>query len=145
MTIGPDEIAQTFVEAQAQGQPGQMAESDLGAGPETQADEEGYDEEQRAEILEVESTGFTDGTIQTDLRPDTGGGDADDDEVEDDADRLDRVEDTDESFVAGSRALEGASSEDLLDEDPGAITEGEDDADFDVDDEDEPTPGQIGS
>lgn len=146
MTIAPGEIAETFAEAQAQGQPGQLAETDLGAGPETVADDEGYDEEQRAEILEVESTGANNGTIQTDLRPDMGGGDADDDEVEDDADRLDRVEDTDASFIEGSRALEGENSEQLLDQDPGAITEGDDQDEFDVDDEESSDrPGEIGA
>ncbi|MES2986920.1 MAG: DNA primase [Pseudomonadota bacterium] len=42
-------------------------------------DDEGYDESQRAEILEATSGGPTDGTIQTDLRPDLGN-DLDDDE-----------------------------------------------------------------
>ena len=45
-------------------------------------EEEGYDESQRAEILEVTRDGPTDGTILTDLAPDIG--DDDDDENEDD-------------------------------------------------------------
>lgn len=62
-----------------------------GAGPEDQYDPEGYDDAQRAEILEVESEGRTDGVVETDMRPDLGGGDADDDEIEDDADALNIV------------------------------------------------------
>ncbi len=42
-------------------------------------DEEGYDESQRAEILEATSRGPTDGAILTDLMPDLGD-DSDDDE-----------------------------------------------------------------
>ena len=42
-------------------------------------DEEGYDESQRAEILEVTRDGPSDGTILTDLVPDLG----DDDDAED--------------------------------------------------------------
>ncbi len=42
-------------------------------------DEEGYDESQRAEILEATSDGPTDGAILTDLLPDLGN-DAEDDE-----------------------------------------------------------------
>ena len=42
-------------------------------------DEEGYDESQRAEILEATRDGLTDGTLITDLQPDLG-----DDPEEDD-------------------------------------------------------------
>ena len=52
-----------------------------------------YDEKQRAQMLEVESEGPAEGLIQTDLLPDLGG-DADSDEIEDDADHLDAVVDT---------------------------------------------------
>jgi DNA-directed RNA polymerase subunit delta len=44
-------------------------------------DEEGYDESQRAEILEATSGGPTDGAILTDLEPDVA---SDDDDDEDD-------------------------------------------------------------
>jgi len=44
-------------------------------------DEEGYDESQRAEILEVTRDGPTDGTILTDLDPDLGN-EPEEDEVE---------------------------------------------------------------
>ena len=48
-------------------------------------DEEGYDESQRAEILEATRDGPSDGTILTDLDPDVAGMDNDDaDEPEDD-------------------------------------------------------------
>ena len=48
-------------------------------------DEEGYDESQRAEILEVTRDGPSDGTILTDLTPDLGDDDdADDLEMESD-------------------------------------------------------------
>ncbi len=48
-------------------------------------DEEGYDESQRAEILEATRDGPSDGTILTDLTPDVEGlGKDDADEVEDD-------------------------------------------------------------
>ncbi len=40
-------------------------------------DEEGYDESQRAEILETTRTGPTDGVTMTDLRPDLGEDDED--------------------------------------------------------------------
>lgn len=43
-------------------------------------DEDGYDESQRAEILEATSEGPTDGNILTDLVPDLGNDDADEDE-----------------------------------------------------------------
>lgn len=44
-------------------------------------DEEGYDESQRAEILEVTRDGPTDGTLITDLVPDLGD-DPDEDDIE---------------------------------------------------------------
>ncbi len=47
-------------------------------------DEEGYDESQRAEILEATGSGPVDGAIMTDLDPDLGS--RDDDEPEDDID-----------------------------------------------------------
>src|SRR3546814_9744442 len=53
-------------------------------------DPEGYDESQRAEILEAEGRGATNGVIQTGLFPDDGEGDAAADEVEVDADETNR-------------------------------------------------------
>jgi hypothetical protein len=67
--------------------------------PEELGDKEGYDEAQRAEIIEAEGRGPTDGIIQTDIPPDFGGPDPDEDEIEDDEDELDIIEDTDEPFL----------------------------------------------
>lgn len=72
---------------------------EAGAGPEDHYDPEGYDDTQRAEILEVEGQSPSDGVIEIDLTPDLGGGDADDDEIEDDADDL-TIEDSDDLFYA---------------------------------------------
>lgn len=66
-----------------------------GARAEDEPDIEGYDETQRAEIAEVEGGGQYDGTLLTDMDPDLGGADLEDDDVEDDADDLDNVLDTD--------------------------------------------------
>ncbi|RYD50362.1 MAG: DNA primase [Sphingomonadales bacterium] len=83
-------------------------------------DEEGYDESQRAEILEVTSGGPTDGAILTDLMPDLGR-DADDDE--DDLKMADDElgeEDDDVELTATSQAEDEVQEdfdEDDLDED----------------------------
>ena len=66
-----------------------------GAHAEDEPDTEGYDDTQRAEIAETEGGGPSDGTLITDLDPDLGGNDIDDDEIEDDADELDIIVDTD--------------------------------------------------
>ena len=66
-----------------------------GAIAEDEPDIEGYDEAQRAEIAEFEGGGPSDGTLLTDLNPDLGGKDIEDDEIEDDADEMDVVLDTD--------------------------------------------------
>ena len=83
-----------------------------GAGPEDLFTPEGYDESQRSEILEAEGVGPTDEVVQTDIVGDLGGGDADDDEIEDDEDELDSVEDTDSPFSTIER-LGGAEPADL--------------------------------
>lgn len=54
-------------------------------------DEEGYDESQRAEILEATRDGPNDGTLITDLDPDLG--DDPDDEIEMAEDDLDEEDD----------------------------------------------------
>ncbi len=46
-------------------------------------DEEGYDESQRAEILEVTGNGPTDGVMMTNLNPDLGADDAEDEGIDD--------------------------------------------------------------
>jgi DNA-directed RNA polymerase subunit delta len=65
-----------------------------GGRAEDEPDTEGYDDAQRAEIAEVEGGGQSDGTLITDMAPDMGGTDIDDDEIEDDADDLDAIIDT---------------------------------------------------
>lgn len=54
-------------------------------------DEDGYDESQRAEILETEAGGRSDGTIMVDLDPDMGGDEPQDDK--DDEEEADGPED----------------------------------------------------
>lgn len=66
-----------------------------GAHAEDEPDTEGYDDSQRAEIAETEGGGPSDGTLMTDLDPDLGEKDIDDEEIEDDADAFDRIIDTD--------------------------------------------------
>lgn len=88
-------------------------------------DEEGYDESQRAEILEVTRDGPTDGTILTDITPDTGEDDDDDDpEMESD---------------------EIGDEDDDADEDEDDIVEDDLQADFDDDDVDEEDLGDADS
>lgn len=70
-------------------------------------DEEGYDESQRAEILEATRDGPTDGTILTDLEPDIA--ELGDDEDEDDL--------TMESDETGELDPEATPTESELDED----------------------------
>jgi len=84
-------------------------------------DEEGYDESQRAEILEATRDGPTDGNILTDLDPDLGDEpDKDDVEMSDD----DVGEEDDDADM----------SEDDIDEDE--VQDGFDDGDSDDDDDD---------
>jgi len=89
-------------------------------------DEDGYDESQRAEILEVTRSGPSDGTVIVDLDPDVG---ADDDENEDEL-----LMDNDET----GREVRLDQSADYLDEDE-VQNEFDDGADEDVelDDRDE--------
>lgn len=87
-------------------------------------DEEGYDESQRAEILEVTGDGPTDGTILTDLNPDIGADDDDDLEME-----SDEIGDEDED----------------ADEDEDDLVEDDLQADFDKDDVDEEDLGDADS
>ena len=82
-------------------------------------DEEGYDESQRAEILEATTDGPSDGNILTDLAPDLGDDDDDDD------DDLNMIDD------------EIGEEDDDAEEDPRAIAEDEVQEDFDEDDLDD--------
>ena len=72
-------------------------------------DEEGYDESQRAEILEATRDGPTDGTILTDLDPDVSEISDDDDEDEDDLEM--------ESDEVGEEDPDADETEANLDED----------------------------
>jgi hypothetical protein len=82
-------------------------------------EEEGYDESQRAEILEVTRDGPTDGTILTDLSPDIGDEDDDDEDLEMDSDET------------GEENDESDEDEDDLDEDDLQDDFDEDDVDED--------------
>lgn len=68
-------------------------------------DEEGYDESQRAEILEFEREGPTDGTIVTDLDPDLG-------EEEDALDEDDEIDGVEEADLATSTEDDDEEEED---------------------------------
>lgn len=93
MAIDRKQVEEEFrAAAQQAGSPGQQALNGK-AHPGNGWMKDDYDEKQRAEMLEVEGNGPGDGLIQTDLLPDLGG-DADADEIEDDADHLDQVIDT---------------------------------------------------
>lgn len=91
-------------------------------------DEEGYDESQRAEILEATRDGPTDGTLITDLQPDLGDDPEDDDldmkdrevgEQDDDADQDD--EDIDEDEVQDSLDDGDVEDDELSDADDDAL------------------------
>lgn len=86
-------------------------------------DEEGYDESQRAEILEVTRDGPTDGTILLDLDPDLGG----------DVEEPDEDDETDLAMRDGEVAEERDAEDDGTDEDD----QDEDDAQEDFDDEED--------
>lgn len=86
-------------------------------------DEEGYDESQRAEILEATRDGPTDGIVLTDLDPDIG----DDDEEDEPLDELDM-----DSEEVGETDATVAMDEEDMDED-----DVQDDFDADEVDEDE--------
>ena len=66
-----------------------------GAHAEDEPDTEGYDDSQRAEIAETEGGGQSDGTLITDMNPDLGGTDIDEEEIEDGADDLATIIDSD--------------------------------------------------
>jgi DNA-directed RNA polymerase subunit delta len=89
-------------------------------------DEEGYDESQRAEILEVTRDGPSDGTLLTDISPDMAGEDDDDDDLsedelgeEDDADESD--DDADEDDVQDEVDDGTVDDDELSDRDDAAL------------------------
>ena len=79
-------------------------------------DEEGYDESQRAEILEVTRDGPTDGTLLTDINPDIG----DDDEEDEPLDELDmdseEVGETDSSVPMAQEDMDEDDAQDDFDD-----------------------------
>lgn len=91
-------------------------------------DEEGYDESQRAEILEVTGNGPTDGVIQTNLNPDIGLGDAEDEPIDDLDMDSEEVGETDSSVTMDEDDQDEDDVQDELDD--GSIDDDDlDDAD----------------
>lgn len=88
----------------------------MGSGDDT-FDEEGYDESQRAEILEVTGDGPSDGTILLDMNPDLG----DDDDEDEPLDELDmedgEVGETDDDVAMAEEDMEEDDLQDDFDED----------------------------
>lgn len=86
----------------------------MGSGDDT-FDEEGYDESQRAEILEVTRDGPSDGTILLDMNPDLG----DDDEEEESIDELEmedsEVGETDDDVAMAEEDMEEDDLQDDFD------------------------------
>ena len=91
-------------------------------------DEEGYDESQRAEILEATRDGPSDGTLITDLNPDLGDDPEDDDiamrsdevgEQDDDADQDE--DDVEEDEVQASLDDDDIDDDELSDADDEAL------------------------
>ena len=91
-------------------------------------DEEGYDESQRAEILEATRDGPSDGTLITDLKPDLGDDPENDDiemrdsevgEQDDDADQDE--DDIDEDEVQDSLDDDDVDEDELSDADDEAL------------------------
>ena len=80
-------------------------------------DEEGYDESQRAEILEVTRDGPTDGNLLTDIMPDIGNDD-DEDEPIDELDMKDgEIGETDSSVEMTEEDMDEDDLQDDFDED----------------------------
>lgn len=88
-------------------------------------DEEGYDESQRAEILEATRDGPSDGTILTDLQPDIG--DDDDDDGDEDELEMEDGEVGETDATVSQRA--SAMSEDDVQDEFDAETDGDDELD----------------
>jgi hypothetical protein len=86
-------------------------------------DEEGYDESQRAEILEATRDGPTDGVVLTDLDPDLGDEDAEDENIDDlDLDSEETGEEDGEATMTESAIAE----DDVQDEfDDGSVDDDE--------------------
>ena len=91
-------------------------------------DEEGYDESQRAEILEATRNGPSDGLVLTDLNPDLG----DDDEEDEPIDELDMdSEEVGESDPTVTMDEEDIDEDDAQDDFDAGTTADEDTSDAD--------------
>lgn len=88
----------------------------MGSGDDT-FDEEGYDESQRAEILEVTRDGPTDGTILLDMNPDLGDDDLEDEALDDLDMEDDEVGGTDDDVSMAEEDMEEDDLQDDFDED----------------------------
>lgn len=101
-------------------------------------EEEGYDESQRAEILEATRDGPSDGNLLTDLNPDLGG-DAEEEPI-DDLDMEDgEVGETDSTVTMADDDIDEDDAQDAFDagEDDGEDGGDEDEDDGDLDDADD--------
>ena len=88
----------------------------MGSGDDT-FDEEGYDESQRAEILEVTGDGPSDGTILLGMNPDLGEDDLEDEPL-DELDMVDgEVGDTDDDVIMDEEDMAEDDLQDDFDED----------------------------
>jgi hypothetical protein len=96
-------------------------------------DAEGYDESQRAEILEVTGDGPDDGALLTDINPDLGGREDDDDDLDELAMTDDEVGEEDEDADEDEDDLAEDDLQDDFDEDD----IDEDDLDDELDDGDD--------
>ena len=86
-------------------------------------DEEGYDESQRAEILEATRNGPSDGVVMTDLNPDLGLDDPEDEPI----DELDMVDGEEDASVTMDKAdMDEDDTQDELDDD--TVEDRDDDA-----------------
>lgn len=89
-------------------------------------DEEGYDESQRAEILEVTRDGPSDGTLLTDINPDIASSDDDDDDdldMDDDevGEEDDDADDEDEDDVQDELDDDTVDDDELSDRNDAAL------------------------
>ncbi len=87
-------------------------------------DEEGYDESQRAEILEATRNGPTDGIVLTDLDPDLGDEDAEGEAIDDLDMTDDEVGETDSTVTMDQDDIDEDDVQEELDD--GSIDDDED-------------------
>ncbi|HXH16895.1 MAG TPA: DNA primase [Sphingomonas sp.] len=87
-------------------------------------DEEGYDESQRAEILEATRSGPTDGIVLTDLEPDIGDDDKEDEPIDEISMDSEEVGETDASVTMDEDDMDEDDVQDELDD--GSIDDDED-------------------